>query len=117
MKKHISRIAIAAAVLGCSTASFAECSSDVCTGITITGIYTYGASSPGFAWITTSGTEALLTTCTPDSGIFIRVDGQEAKSDWLYSQLLTAFQTNQRLDLRVTGGGGVCRLEHVFVQK
>lgn len=114
--KPLCSIAAIAATLAASPA-LAECSGNGCTGVRITGLYTYGGDSQGYAWITTSGTETNLGNCTPDSGIFIKVEGGTPKVDWLFAQLLTAYQTQETLSVRTMDGGGVCRVSYIFAQK
>lgn len=111
------RLTVLSALMLTAQPALAECSLDQCDAVRITGVYTYGAYSPGHAWIATSGTETLLSTCTPESGSLLRVDGSEPKSDWLFAQILAAYQTQETLLVRVTGGGGVCRVAYIFAQK
>jgi hypothetical protein len=103
------------AALAFPSAAFAECTPGACNDVKITFFYVDGSNA---SWLSTSGTETLVTQCAADGGVLLKIDPLRANADWLYSTALSAFMTNQtvsvRLDLSVPG---TCTIAYITMGK
>ena len=90
--------------------TLAECSGLLCSDVQISYLYT---DSDGASWISTTGTETYLD-CTPDSGNLIKVDPAKPQANWLYSAIMMAYVTNQKVTVRVNPGG-TCAAVYMFM--
>lgn len=91
-------------------AAVAECADVYCQDVKVTYLYIDGNGSN---LISTSGNEMLLS-CSASGGYPLRLNPSAPKADWLFSTLLTAFNTGQRLTVRVTpDASGACEVAYI----
>ena len=88
MRKLASRICVGLLALLASLGAAAECAVDACSDVLVDQIYVEtGANS----WIRTSGTETNLNMCTPDSGVYLWLDGSLAQKKEVLALLMLAY--------------------------
>jgi hypothetical protein len=92
----------------------AECSVDACSDVLVDQIYVEtGANS----WIRTSGTETNLNMCTPDSGVYLWLDGSLAQKKEVLSLLMLVYSLDKPVYIRVTNGARGCAIAYVFLNR
>jgi len=92
--------------------AFAECSSNACNDVKVEEMQ---IATSGIVWIQTGGNEALLASsvCTPDSGIFIKLDTSTNGGKNIYSALLSAQAQSKNVSIKVTNGVTPCQVEYI----
>lgn len=93
--------------------AFAGCSGEYCNDVYVDQLY---VEASGGIWLQTSGTETALS-CTPDSGIFLRLAiGNEGLKN-IYAALLAAQAAGRKVHVRIIGGSSPCSISYVLLDK
>jgi len=104
------------ATLG-SVASFvaaADCSVDACADVYIDQIYVESGTN---SWIRTSGTETNLSVCTPDSGVYLWLDGNQPQKKEVLAALMLAYSLDKPVYVRVTNGARGCSIAYIYMNR
>jgi hypothetical protein len=107
---------IAVGLLGFSIPllSAAECTVDACSNVYVDQIYVESGTN---SWIRTSGTETNLSVCTPDSGVYLWLDGSLPQKKEVLSVLMMAYALEKPVYFRLTSGARGCSIAYVFVNR
>ncbi len=114
MRKLASRICVGFLGLLTSLVAAAECSVDACSDVLVDQIYVEtGANS----WIRTSGTETNLNMCTPDSGVYLWLDGSLPQKKEVLSLLMLAYSLEKPVYIRVANSARGCAIAYVLLNR
>jgi hypothetical protein len=89
---------------------------DACTGVVCSTKIKRLIVDTGGIWIEPVNSITGLT-CTPGSGVLIRVPKTLGNYDSLYASLLSAKLTGEALDLRITDNSNPCELSYLVLGK
>jgi hypothetical protein len=95
-------------------ASAADCASNMCSDVYVDQIYVEGVIDN---WIRTSGTETSLSVCTPDSGVYLWLDGAAAQKKEVLALLMMAYAMDKPVSIKVTNGARGCHISYVFINR
>jgi hypothetical protein len=96
-----------------SNVVFADCGSNYCGFVKITEMHVV---YDGTVWIATSGNEANITNCTPQSSLFIKVDTTTVGGKNIYSALLSAQARDKNVQVRTMDNVSPCQVHYVVVE-
>lgn len=118
-KRSLARALAAATAAGLATlllsfAASADCSIDACSSVYVERIYVESGANN---WIMTSGTETNLTVCSPDSGVFLWLDGSLAQKKEVLALLMMAYSLDKPVYIRVTNGARGCLIAFVWLDR
>ena len=105
-------LAMAASIWAAGPA-FADCGGEYCSDVYVDQLY---MESSGGLWVQTSGTETALS-CTPDSGIFLRLTYDVPGLKNIYAGLLAAQMAGSKVTVRISGGSSPCSISYVLVNR
>ncbi len=94
--------------------SAADCSVEMCSDVYVDQIYIESGINN---WIRTSGTETNLSICTPDSGVFLWLDGAVAQKKEVLALLMMAYALDKPVSIRVSNGARGCHISYVFINR
>lgn len=94
--------------------SVADCTIDACSDVYVDQIYVESGAN---SWIRTSGTETNLSVCTPDSGVYLWLDGSLAQKKEVLAVLMMAYALDKPVYFRLTNGARGCSIAYVFVNR
>jgi hypothetical protein len=99
-------------------AALADCSGVMCTSVHVEAINaeTSELSAAHDVWVQTTGLESALS-CTPDSGVWMKLNMEKPGSKEVYAMLLTAFTTDKLVNIRVVQGSTNCLIAYVFMSR
>ena len=97
-----------------SATSTANCYVNMCTDVQIEQIY---VESEQNIWVQTSATETSLSVCTPDSGIFLWLDGSALQKKEVLSLLMLAYSMEKPVSIRVGNGARGCSIAYVLLDR
>ena len=100
-----------------STACFAaaaDCAGDMCSNVYIEQIYIESGNN---SWIQTSGTEANLSACSPDSNIHLWLDGNMPQKKEVLSLLMMANALDKPVSIRLSNGARGCLISYVLLNR
>lgn len=90
---------------------FADCGGNNCSYVKITEMHVV---YEGSVWIGTSGNEANITNCTPNSSL-IKIDTTTAGGKNIYSALLSAQARDKDVQVRTMDNVNPCQVHYVVV--
>ena len=96
-----------------TTPAFAECYTLGCSSVHVEELY---PEAGGGAWIKTSGNETLAN-CVANSGVYLRLDGNDAGYKEIYATLLAAQLTDKLVNIRILEGSSPCRVLYVTLNR
>jgi hypothetical protein len=111
------RIAFGALLAMASFAAAADCSVDMCSNVSIEQIYVESGSSGNSTWIRTSGTETNLSMCSPDSSVYLWLDGNVSQKKEMLSLLMMAYALDKPVSIRVYNGSRGCAIAYAFLNR
>lgn len=114
MRKLTMRICVGCAGLLASLVSAADCTVDACSDVYVDQIYVESGTN---SWIRTSGTENNLSICTPDSGVYLWLDGSLPQKKEVLSLLMMAYALDKPVYFRVTNGARGCAIAYVLLNR
>lgn len=94
--------------------SAADCSVETCSDVYVDQIYVESGANN---WIRTSGTETNLSICTPDSSVFLWLDGSAAQKKEVLSLLMMAYALDRPVTIRLGNGVRGCQISYVFIDR
>jgi hypothetical protein len=99
-------------------ATLADCSGVMCTSVLVEAINAEAAelAATHDVWIQTTGLETGLS-CTPDSGVWMKLRMEKAGSKEVYAMLLSAFMTDKPINIRVVQGSTDCWIAYAFMSR
>lgn len=109
-----SRICVGFLGLLASLTAAAECTVDACSDVLVDQIY---MEIGGNGWIRTSGTETNLNMCTPNSGVYLWLDGSTAQTKGVLSLLMLAYSLDKPVYIRVVNGSHGCAVTYAFLNR
>ena len=93
--------------------ALADCGGEYCHDVYVDQLY---VEASGGIWLQTSGTETSLS-CTPDSGVFLRLaNGNEGLKN-IYAALLAAQTAGKTVHVRIIGGSSPCAISYVLMDR
>lgn len=108
MKKFLLALTIAGLF---TTSAYATCASTACQNVEITNVY---IQADGQTFIQTSGDESQLTGCTARANAYVILSATAVGKNQLYSALLTAATTKQKITVMVTPNtNGECEVAYL----
>ncbi len=90
----------------------ANCATGSCTDVKIQEMQVV---SDGVVYIQTSGIEAALN-CTPESGVFIKLNATTDGGKIIFSSLLASQQANKNVNIRIIDNVSPCQVVYVSVK-
>ena len=106
------KILMSALVIGSiGSNAYAGCSGRYCVDVNVESL---AVLTTGIVYIATDSTETALT-CTPTGDKYIVLQGPEKNA--MYSTLLTAFTTKQKVSIAtIDNGTGTCEAQYVTIK-
>lgn len=92
-----------------SSMGVADCSGVICTDVSIQSMQ---VSNTGAVWIKTSGIETGLN-CTPNSDVYLWLDGGKPGRNVIYSALLAYKVAGKNLDFRIVESSNPCEVLYI----
>lgn len=106
------KISVLTILMLLSVVVYAECAGVMCGDVKVQSMQ---VDAGGTVWIQTTGTEANLD-CTPNSGIFIKLDGSASGGKNVYSGLLAYKLADKALNIRVIDNSNPCELAYIVTK-
>ncbi len=111
------KLAFGALLSAASFAAAADCSVDMCSNVSIEQIYVESGSSGNSTWIRTSGTETNLSMCSPDSSVYVWLDGNMSQKKEVLSLLMMAYALDKPVSIRLYNGARGCAIAYAFLNR
>jgi len=90
--------------------AIAACADRICSDVTIERLVTATAAD---SLIMTSGDEANLS-CTPDGGIYLKLDMTATYAQPLYAHILSAQMANRTVSVKLSDTQSVCTIQYIY---
>lgn len=100
------------AALFVSDLVFADCGPNYCMAVKVQEMHVV---YEGSVWVGTTGNEANLTNCTPNSGL-IKIDTGTTGGKNIYSALLSAQARDKNIQVRTMDNVSPCQVHYVVVE-
>lgn len=100
-----------------SFAAAAECSGEMCSEVHIEQIYVESGQWGNSTWIRTTGTETNLSICTPDSNVYLWLDGNLSQKKEVLSLLMLAYSSDKPVSIRLSTGARGCSIAYAFLNR
>ncbi len=95
--------------IGMTVGANAACTANGCFAVTVETVYITGT---GTIHIGTSGDESTLD-CTSPGNHYAVLGNTDPGKNSMYSALLTAKTTKQKVDIRIVNGSGNCKIAYI----
>jgi hypothetical protein len=99
-------------------AVFADCANLICDSVYIERLVAESGAlttNQDF-YVQTTGTESALT-CSPDSAVNLKLNGDDPHAKEVYAMLLTAFSLDKPVSIRIVSGSAPCEIAYVTLAR